>query len=139
MQSAALAMLTRIHLSRPERGSVAASPARRAVSAEASVYFVAAEALTNVVKHARASHVRITVHHTDSYLLVEIHDDGVGGARVVAGGGLAGLADRVGTAKGELVLRSAPGVGTHLIARLPMGINEFASESSTLSDLKVDR
>lgn len=86
---------------------------------EATAYFVAAEALTNVVKHAGASHVRITVRRTGNDLRVEIDDDGVGGAEVVTGGGLQGLADRVAAADGELDLTSHPGAGTHLGARLP--------------------
>ncbi|WIX77503.1 PAS domain S-box protein [Amycolatopsis carbonis] len=88
---------------------------------EACAYFVAAEALTNAVKHSRASQVTVTVAATGPVLTVEVCDDGVGGA--VAGGsgsGLAGLADRVDALDGRLTLSSPPGGGTALRAEFPL-------------------
>jgi PAS domain S-box-containing protein len=90
---------------------------------ESSAYFIVAEALTNVVKHARATEVRVTVDvdPAATELVVEVRDDGVGGARLHdVGTGLAGLADRVDALDGALDVRSPPGGGTRLRARLPL-------------------
>jgi signal transduction histidine kinase len=61
---------------------------------ETAAYFVVSEALTNVAKHAIAAAVRITVERHDGRLLVEVADDGPGGATIDAGSGLRGLSDR---------------------------------------------
>ncbi len=61
---------------------------------EATAYFVACEALANVVKHAGASNAKVTAHQHDGMLVVEVSDDGIGGARANNGSGLSGLADR---------------------------------------------
>ncbi|MGW4487215.1 PAS domain-containing protein [Amycolatopsis sp. NPDC004368] len=88
---------------------------------EACAYFFAAEALTNAVKHSRASRVTVTVAASGPRLEVEVRDDGVGGA--VAGGtgsGLAGLADRVDALDGRFTLSSPAGGGTTLRAEFPL-------------------
>jgi signal transduction histidine kinase len=85
---------------------------------EASAYFIAAEALTNVVKHARASRARVGATVVDGVLRLEVRDDGVGGADPY-GHGLIGLADRVDALRGELRIESPAGGGTVLEARLP--------------------
>jgi signal transduction histidine kinase len=86
---------------------------------EAAAYFVVAEALTNVVKYAQASTVRVRIERIDEELLVAVSDDGVGGAAIGAGSGLRGLQDRVAAVGGELAIHSPRGRGTRLEARLP--------------------
>ena len=92
--------------------------------AELVAYFVCSEALSNVVKYAGASHVTIAVRRHHDRAVVEIADDGVGGADMARGSGLRGLADRVETFGGALTLRSEIGRGTRLIADLPLGDEE---------------
>ncbi|MCK9894208.1 ATP-binding protein [Frankia sp. AgB32] len=87
---------------------------------EVTAYFVVAEALANAVKHARATHVWITVGCHDSVLRVQVTDDGVGGADDKAGTGLLGLRDRVSALDGALTVRSEPGAGTSLTAIIPL-------------------
>jgi signal transduction histidine kinase len=87
---------------------------------EATAYFVVSEALTNVVKHARARGAVVTARLRDGQLVVEIRDDGVGGARGDHGTGLEGLQDRVSALDGRLVIESPPGGGTRVRALLPV-------------------
>ena len=87
---------------------------------ESTAYFVVAEALTNVAKHSRASEVQVSVQRTDAGLLVTVADDGVGGASLAKGHGLAGLADRVHAAGGVLDIESPAAGGTRLTAALPL-------------------
>jgi len=86
---------------------------------EATAYFVASEALTNIVKHAHAGSASITARHEGDRLLLEIVDDGVGGAQTDQGSGLQGLADRVEALGGRLRIRSAAGQGTRITAEIP--------------------
>ncbi|HEX2102960.1 MAG TPA: PAS domain-containing protein [Solirubrobacteraceae bacterium] len=96
-------------------------PRRLPGPVEASVYFFISEALTNVVKHARALEARVAVRCEADRLLVEVDDDGVGGAtRARHGTGLAGLADRIAALDGELTVTSPPGEGTTLRAEIPL-------------------
>ena len=88
--------------------------------AEATAYFTVAEALTNVAKYARASHAVVRVAREDSTMVVEVRDDGVGGAAAGAGSGLSGLADRVGAVEGTLSVESPAGQGTVVRAELPL-------------------
>jgi PAS domain S-box-containing protein len=85
-------------------------------SLEAAAYFIAAEALTNVAKYARASMASVSVGWEGEQLLVEIADDGVGGADPAGGSGLRGLADRVEAIGGTLAVVSPPGRGTRVRA-----------------------
>jgi len=87
---------------------------------EVTAYFVVAEALTNVAKHARATRARITVTGGPDLLVVAVSDDGVGGADPRGGSGLTGLLDRVEALDGDLRLTSARGVGTTLQVTLPL-------------------
>jgi signal transduction histidine kinase len=87
---------------------------------EAALYFVAAEALTNAAKYARASAVEVTLRADDRWAEIAVADDGVGGASAEDGSGLRGLADRVETLGGQLTLTSARGHGTTLRARVPV-------------------
>jgi PAS domain S-box-containing protein len=86
---------------------------------EAAAYYLVAEALTNASKHAGASVVRVSVSRVDGSALVEVADDGVGGADERGGSGLRGLGDRVEALGGTLDLVSPPGAGTRLRARIP--------------------
>jgi signal transduction histidine kinase len=87
---------------------------------EATAYFVISEALTNVVKHARADGAGVTARVEQGQLRVEVCDDGVGGAHSGDGTGLGGLEDRVAALDGRLVLESSPGGGTRVCALLPV-------------------
>ncbi|MCW2992912.1 MAG: sensor kinase [Conexibacter sp.] len=88
---------------------------------ETTAYFIVAEALTNVVKHARAkeAEVEITFDATSSTLAIVIQDDGIGGADPGRGSGLLGLSDRVAARDGELAILSPAGRGTRLQVALP--------------------
>ena len=98
---------------------VSATTDRFAPDVEAAAYFIASEALTNAVKHARADQVLLQVARQNSTLVVSVADDGVGGAAVGRGSGLTGLSDRVAARGGRLRIESARGHGTTLIAELP--------------------
>ena len=87
---------------------------------EAAAYFVCSEALANVSKYARATHVQIRITSNPRQLGVEIVDDGIGGADPARGSGLRGLADRVDALGGSLSIDSASGQGTRLTAELPL-------------------
>jgi GAF domain-containing protein len=87
---------------------------------EATAYFVVSEALTNVVKHARASGAAVTAQVRGGRLRVEICDDGIGGARGGPSTGLGGLEDRVSALNGRFVLESPSGGGTRVCALLPV-------------------
>jgi signal transduction histidine kinase len=86
---------------------------------EASAYFIVAEALTNVVKHAHATRARVRASVDEGVLTLEVRDDGVGGADP-DGHGLIGIADRVDALGGQLLIESPDGDGTVLTARLPL-------------------
>jgi PAS domain S-box-containing protein len=86
---------------------------------EAAAYYVVAEALTNVARYAGATHAEVQISRPDGAVLVEVRDDGVGGADPAAGSGLRGLVDRVATVGGELEVTSPEGGGTVVRARLP--------------------
>jgi signal transduction histidine kinase len=86
---------------------------------ESAAYFVVAEALTNVARHSEATRAAVSVERDDGVLVVEVRDDGVGGAEPSPGSGLAGLRDRVGALGGTLVVESPPGGPTAITAVLP--------------------
>jgi signal transduction histidine kinase len=88
---------------------------------EAAAYFVIAESLTNVYKHADADRVGIRVRRLGTSVLVEIGDNGIGGATLDSGTGLRGLADRVAALDGSLTCRSPRGGGTTVRAEIPCG------------------
>jgi PAS domain S-box-containing protein len=89
-------------------------------SVELAAYFVAAEALTNIAKYAKASTARITATPTAGHLVLTVDDDGIGGAQASGGTGLAGLADRLATLDGTLTVLSRSGEGTHIRAEIPL-------------------
>ena len=88
---------------------------------EAAAYFLVSEALTNVAKYAQANTASVTVAPQNGRLLVEVSDDGVGGADPTAGTGLRGLADRIAALDGTLEVESREGQGTTVRARIPLG------------------
>ena len=94
---------------------------RFARDVEAAAYFVAAEGLTNAVKHAHGSRVVMRATRDNGRLLVSVEDDGSGGAAATPGSGLAGLDDRVSALGGRVRLSSTPGGGTSLSAEFPCG------------------
>ena len=100
--------------------TVAAPEARYAPETEAAVYFLVAEALTNVGKHAHASRAEVLVVDHATSLDVVVSDDGVGGARLPEGRGLRGLRDRVVALGGTFTVDSGPGPGTVVRAVLPL-------------------
>ena len=85
---------------------------------ESTAYFVVAEALTNALKHARASALMVQLARVEEHLRVEVSDDGIGGADLRAGSGLGGLTDRVETLGGRLHVISPVRQGTRIIAEL---------------------
>jgi signal transduction histidine kinase len=86
---------------------------------ETAAYFVIAEGLTNIAKHAHARYAEVLIARHDGRLVVEVRDDGQGGADSRSGGGLQGLADRVGALDGQLTIASEPGAGTSIRAEIP--------------------
>jgi signal transduction histidine kinase len=103
----------------PIRVTVDATSARYPAPIESAAYFVVAEALTNVARYAGATLASVRVHETDGMLVVEVRDDGVGGARMTAGSGLRGLDDRVASIGGRLSIDSPIGRGTTVRAEIP--------------------
>jgi signal transduction histidine kinase len=88
-------------------------------AAETTAYFIACETLANIVKHADAKHVRITVADRTDRLMLKVTDDGRGGAHLELGHGLLGMRDRASAIGGTLTIASPPGQGTALEADLP--------------------
>jgi signal transduction histidine kinase len=104
----------------PVATTIVAVPEERFPAAiEATVYFVVSEALANVAKHAAAEAATVTIRRRSGRLVVQVSDDGAGGARPEKGSGLRGLADRVASAGGALRVDSPPGCGTRLEAAIP--------------------
>ena len=93
---------------------------RLPAAVEAAAYYVVAESLTNVVKYAQASSVQVRVSQENGTALVEVTDDGIGGADVSRGSGLRGLADRVEALDGKLSVESPPSAGTRVCAEIPL-------------------
>ena len=87
---------------------------------EAAAYYVVSEALANVTKYAHASSVKVTIGRSNGYALIEVEDDGVGGADPLRGSGLRGLDDRIASLGGKLAVDSPPGVGTRVRAEIPL-------------------
>jgi signal transduction histidine kinase len=105
----------------PGEVTLSADPGARApVAIETAAYFVIAESLTNVAKHAPGARAQVSLEHTDDRLIVEVTDDGPGGARS-DGSGLTGLRRRVEALDGELTVTSPPGAGTRIHAELSCG------------------
>ena len=88
-------------------------------SVECATYFVVSEALANVAKYAHATHAIVSVRRVNGSVVVDVSDDGVGGADATHGSGLRGLADRVAALDGTLAIESPAGRGTRLHAEIP--------------------
>jgi len=112
--------LRALALSAPVEIELATLPENRLPEpVEAAAYYVVAEALANVQKHAGATRVVVHAATEDRGLIVEVEDNGVGGADD-EGSGLRGLADRVEALGGRLTLDSPAGGGTRLLAEIPV-------------------
>ncbi|HEY0813132.1 MAG TPA: GAF domain-containing protein [Pseudonocardia sp.] len=98
---------------------VRVSTPRLPAAVETTVYFVVAESLTNAVKHAQARAVSVCVDLEGDTVVIDVRDDGVGGADPTRGTGLTGLLDRIDAAEGTLTITSPPGDGTAVHAELP--------------------
>jgi signal transduction histidine kinase len=92
---------------------------------EVAAYYVVCEALTNVAKYARAETAAINVARRDRRLVIDVVDDGIGGADLASGSGLRGLADRVEALGGRLEISSPPGHGTTVHADIPCAPSEL--------------
>ncbi len=86
---------------------------------EAAAYFVACEAIANAVKHSHATTIRVNANRRNGRFVIEVEDDGIGGARENGGSGLRGLVDRVEAHGGTLQIESEPGQGTRVVGELP--------------------
>ena len=98
---------------------VGATPDRMPEPVELAAFYIVCEALANVARHAAASSAVVELQRTESVLVVEVRDDGIGGASAEAGSGLRGLADRVEALGGRLQVWSPEGRGTRLRAEIP--------------------
>jgi signal transduction histidine kinase len=95
---------------------------------EAAAYYLVSEALANVAKYAEATGVEVCVSREDGFALIEVTDDGIGGADPRQGSGLRGLCDRIEALDGTLSVHSPPGEGTTIRARVPCAV-ELAAAS----------
>lgn len=89
-------------------------------AAQNAAYFVTAEALTNMAKHSRAKNCWVELRQLGAIAVITVTDDGVGGASMAKGHGLAGLAERLRGVDGTLAVSSPPGGPTHLTATIPL-------------------
>jgi signal transduction histidine kinase len=94
-------------------------PDRLQKPTEVAAFYLVSEALTNTAKYARASSASVDIHRENGHVVVEVTDDGVGGADTAAGSGLRGLADRVEALNGSLRVWSPQGAGTRVRAEIP--------------------
>jgi PAS domain S-box-containing protein len=104
----------------PLEVAVHADSERFAPEIEAALYYVASEALTNTVKHAKARKARVDLERRDHDVVLRVTDDGCGGAREGLGTGVRGLRDRVEALRGSFQLESPAGKGTTISVRLPV-------------------
>jgi signal transduction histidine kinase len=99
--------------------TVTGTPVQLDQHVESAAYYVTSEALTNVARHARATQAQVQLNFDDRRLLLQVWDDGHGGARNVPGHGVSGLAERTRTAGGTFELTSPPGGPTLVSATFP--------------------
>ena len=98
---------------------------------ERAAYFVVAESLANVAKHSGATRCDVGLRRDADRLVVEVRDDGSGGAAITPGGGLAGLRDRVEALDGSLSVSSPPGGPTIVHVELPLGDQPLTGTASS--------
>jgi signal transduction histidine kinase len=114
------AALESLVLRSPVPAELAEAPEQRfAPEIEATAYFVACESLANVVKHSGATAATVRVHVAEERLVIEVSDDGVGGADSTNGTGLRGLTDRVDALGGTLAVSSPADGGTRVVGEIP--------------------
>ncbi|GAA1962557.1 sensor histidine kinase [Agromyces allii] len=94
---------------------------------ESTAYFVIAESLANVAKHSWATRAWVRAHVVDGDLVLEVRDNGVGGASIDAGTGMLGIGDRIDAVGGTLSVESPAGAGTTLTVRIPLGEAKWAA------------
>jgi PAS domain S-box-containing protein len=112
--------LTRVAQRAPFPVEIADVPAERLPeSVEVAIYYLVSEAFTNSAKYAEASRATLAVSRVGDRAIVEVTDDGIGGADLTRGSGLRGLGDRIGALGGQLVIDSPPGHGTSIRATIP--------------------
>jgi signal transduction histidine kinase len=100
---------------------IASMPAERLPeSVEVATYYLVSEAFTNTAKYARASSATLAISRTEDRAIIEVSDDGIGGADFTQGSGLRGLGDRIGALGGRLVIDSPQGRGTTIRATIPL-------------------
>jgi signal transduction histidine kinase len=113
--------LTEVALRAPLPVDIAGVPAQRLPeSVEVAIYYLVSEALTNVAKYARASRATLALPCVEGHAIIEVADDGAGGADITRGSGLRGLADRIGALGGRLAIDSPEGHGTTIRATIPI-------------------
>jgi signal transduction histidine kinase len=95
-------------------------PGRLPENVEVAAYYVASEALANAAKHARASHIGLSLEPRGDRVVVSISDDGIGGADADGGSGLVGLRDRLAAVGGSIDVQSVTGAGTRITAEIPL-------------------
>jgi signal transduction histidine kinase len=106
---------------------------RLAPGVEGALYFVVAESLANVVRHAEASAVVVAARRTDDMVTLEVRDDGIGGAGTEIGGsGLVGIGDRVAALGGTVRIESPPGEGTRVGVEIPTTGLQATENPSTI-------
>jgi signal transduction histidine kinase len=103
-------------------------PERLPRRVEAAAYYVVSEALANVAKYAHASEVTVSVAQDNGSAVVEVADNGIGGADPLRGSGLRGLTDRIEALDGTLVVDSRPGEGTRIHAQIPYDSQTIPAE-----------
>jgi signal transduction histidine kinase len=106
---------------------------RLPAAVEVAAFYVVAESLTNVAKYAHASRAFVRVASVDDAAVVEVRDDGVGGAEVGAGSGLRGLTDRLAALDGRTEIESPSGAGTLVRAIIPLPRHEDRAEAAVVS------
>jgi signal transduction histidine kinase len=85
-----------------------------------AIFYVVSDSLANIAKHADASAVAVRVAHSGDAVVVEVADNGIGGADDTLGSGLRGLSDRIEALDGRLVVESPAGAGTRVVATMPL-------------------
>jgi signal transduction histidine kinase len=116
----------------PVRVEVVAEAGNIPPRVETAAYFVCAEGLANVAKHASATHAAVRVSRDGDCLLLSVADDGAGGAEPARGSGLEGLTARIAGLGGSLEIRSSRGAGTTLTAKIPL-VGDGRSRSNAVS------